>query len=221
MLKGAIFDMDGLLLDTERLYCESWGEAAAAFGVKPAREFPKAVCGSSGQKMLDIIHSYYPRVDAVEFMNFCVRRVEGLLQEEIPEKPGMREILYFFYKHGVKIAVASSTRRAVIEDNLRRLGILSLFNAVVSGEEVGRGKPAPDIFLLAAERIGCLPEECYVFEDSANGIRAGAAAGCTTLMIPDLTEPDDELRRLSAGVYASLLDALEAIVQGALTKAEK
>lgn len=216
MLKGAIFDMDGLLLDTERLYCESWGAAAEAFGAEPSPEFPKAVCGSNGQKMLDIIHSYYPQVDAVDFMNFCVRRVEGLLKEEIPEKPGMREILYFFYKHGVKIAVASSTRRAVIEDNLRRLGVLSLFNAVVSGEEVGQGKPAPDIFLLAAERIGCPPEECYVFEDSANGIRAGAAAGCTTIMIPDLTEPDDELRSLSAGVYKSLLAALEAIVQGTL-----
>ena len=82
-------------------------------------------------------------------------------------------------------------------------------NAVVSGQQVEHGKPAPDIFILAADKIGCAPEECYVFEDSANGIRAGAAAGCYTIMIPDLIEPDAELRGLADAVYGSLNDVIK------------
>ena len=214
MLKGAIFDMDGLLLDTERLYAESWGEAAKAFGQEPAEGFAKAVCGTNGGKMLEVIHSYYPAVDAKAFMEFCIHRVEELLKVEIPEKPGMREILKFFQENNVRMAVASSTKLATIEDNLQRLGVISMFSAVVSGQQVAKGKPAPDIFLLAAKQIGCKAEECYVFEDSANGIRAGRAAGCCTIMIPDLTLPDEELKGLATGIYGSLTEAMEAIGKG-------
>ncbi len=214
MLKGAIFDMDGLLLDTERLYAESWCEAAKAFGQEPADGFAKAVCGTNGEKMLEVIHKYYPEVDARSFMEFCIHRVEDILKIEIPEKPGMREILKFFQKNNVKMAVASSTKLATIEDNLSRLGVLPMFSAVVSGQQVAKGKPAPDIFLRAAGEIGCQADECYVFEDSANGIRAGRAAGCCTIMIPDLTLPDEELKELATGIYGSLEEAMEAISRG-------
>lgn len=214
MLKGAIFDMDGLLLDTERLYAESWGEAAKAFGVMPVPGFAKAVCGSNGAKMLEIIHGHYPEVDAKAFMDFCLGRVENILKTDIPEKPGMRQILKFFHDNNVKMAVASSTKLATIQDNLTRLGIISMFSAVVSGQQVAHGKPAPDIFLLAAEEIGCAPEECYIFEDSANGIRAGRAAGCCTIMIPDLTMPDEELVKLAHRICGSLTEAVEDISQG-------
>ncbi len=216
MLKGAIFDMDGLLLDTERLYAESWCEAAKAFGQEPADGFAKAVCGTNGEKMLEVIHKYYPEVDARSFMEFCIHRVEDILKIEIPEKPGMREILKFFQKNNVKMAVASSTKLATIEDNLSRLGVLPMFSAVVSGQQVAKGKPAPDIFLLAAGKIGCQADECYVFEDSANGIRAGRAAGCCTIMIPDLTLPDEELKELATGIYGSLEEAMEDISRGEL-----
>ena len=85
------------------------------------------------------------------------------------------------------------------------------FDAVVSGEDVTHGKPAPDIFLLAANRLGCNPADCYVFEDGINGVRAGLAAGCTTIMVPDTVLPTDEVRAACAGVFASLDEAREAI----------
>ncbi|MGM9540826.1 HAD family hydrolase [Anaerovibrio sp.] len=214
MLKGAIFDMDGLLLDTERLYCQGWIEAAKAFRQPILAEFPRAVCGSGGKKMLDIVHEHYPEVDAAAFRDYCLHWVEDRLQREIPEKPGTREILCFFHEHDVKLAVASSTRLDAIKDSLGRLGVLPLFDAVVSGQQVEHGKPAPDIFLLAAEKIGCAPDECYVFEDSANGIRAGVAAGCRTIMIPDLIEPDAELRSLADDIYGSLSEVMEAVLEG-------
>lgn len=211
MKQGAIFDMDGLLLDTERMYRASWEKSAEQFGLVHNPDFPRAVCGSSGMHMQEIILQYYPQVDAKAFAADCILRVERELQTHVPIKAGVFEILRYFKQHGVKIAVASSSKRETVKSNLDKVGILSYFDAVVSGDQVEHGKPAPDIFLLAAQQIGCAPEDCYVFEDGTNGIRAGAAAGCATVMIPDLTPPNAQLEQLCTGIYPSLSDAMHAI----------
>ncbi len=211
MKQGAIFDMDGLLFDTERMYRDSWKQSAQQFGLVHNPDFPRAVCGSSGAHMREIILQYYPQVDAKAFADDCILRVERELETHIPEKTGVRDILQYFKRHGVRVAVASSSKRATVLHNLKQADILSYFDAVVSGDQVTHGKPAPDIFLLAAQQIGCEPENCYVFEDGTNGIRAGAAARCTTIMIPDLTPPNAQLEQLCAGIYPSLSDAMNAI----------
>ena len=216
MKKGAIFDMDGLMFDTERLFQESWKVMAERFGQVHDPDFPAAVAGTSGEGMRAVIRRFYPAVDPQAFMDGCLGRTAEIVRRELPEKPGMREILAFFREHGVRLAVASSSGREMIEDNLRRAGILELFDAVVSGQEVQRGKPEPDIFLLAARQLGCAPEDCYVFEDGVNGVRAGIAAGCATVMIPDLMQPTEDLRSGSAGIYPSLLAARDAIAAGEL-----
>lgn len=211
MKQGAIFDMDGLLFDTERMYRDSWKQSAQQFGLVHNPDFPRTVCGSSGAHMREIILQYYPQVDAKAFADDCILRVERELETHVPEKTGVRDILQYFKQHGVRVAVASSSKRATVLHNLKQADILSYFDAVVSGDQVTHGKPAPDIFLLAAQQIGCEPENCYVFEDGINGIRAGAAAGCTTIMIPDLTPPNAQLEQLCAGIYPSLSDAMNAI----------
>ena len=211
MKQGAIFDMDGLLFDTERMYRDSWKQSAQQFGLVHNPDFPRAVCGSSGAHMREIILQYYPQVDAKAFADDCILRVERELETHVPEKTGVRDILQYFKQHGVRVAVASSSKRATVLHNLKQADILSYFDAVVSGDQVTHGKPAPDIFLLAAQQIGCEPENCYVFEDGINGIRAGAAAGCMTIMIPDLTPPNAQLEQLCAGIYPSLSDAMNAI----------
>ncbi len=211
MKQGAIFDMDGLLLDTERMYQDSWKKSAEQFDLVHNPDFPRAVCGSSGMHMQEIILQYYPQVDAKAFAADCILRVERELQTHVPIKTGVSEILQYFKQRGVKLAVASSSKRETVKSNLDKVGILSYFDAVVSGDQVEHGKPAPDIFLLAARQIGCAPEDCYVFEDGTNGIRAGAAAGCATVMIPDLTPPNAQLEQLCMGIYPSLLDAMHAI----------
>ena len=214
-MKGAIFDMDGLLLDTERLYRESWVALAAEFGQTPDPVFPSAVSGSNGEGMLEIIRRHYPAVDAQAFMESCIARVEGILDRQgAPVKPGARELLAFFQTQGFKIAVASSSGGARILANLRQTGLDGFFSAVVSGQEVERGKPEPDIFLLAAERIGCPPELCYVFEDGINGVRAGMAAGCVTVMVPDQVPPPEGLA--VSRVCASLGEAKTLIETGCL-----
>ena len=216
MKKGAIFDMDGLLFDTERVFRDSWVEMAARFGQTHNPDFPAAVCGTSGEGMRAVVRRYYPEVDAQAFIDGCIARAAEVIREYLPEKPGMREILSFFRTRGVRLAVASSSGREMIEDNLRRAGVLEHFDAVVSGTEVERGKPEPDIFLLAARMLGCAPEDCYVFEDGVNGARAGIAAGCATVMIPDLAAPPEDLRTGCAGIFASLNDAREALAVGKL-----
>lgn len=211
MLKGAIFDMDGLLFDTERLYRDMWVVLAKEYGQIPDPEFPKAVCGSNGEHMRDIIRQYYPDIDAASFQQACIDRVAAQLEKDVPLKPGLFEMLETVKNNGLRVAVASSSPMEVIQNNLKNAGAAGYFDAIISGTEVPAGKPAPDIFLISAEKLGLKPEECYVFEDSSNGIRAGAAAGCTTIMIPDLTEPTDELRTLCAAIYPSLDAAAQAL----------
>lgn len=213
MKKGAIFDMDGLLFDTERVYRSIWSSPAPDYIEQVNPEVAEAVCGTSGAHLEQILRDYYPGVDAKAYIQYVLDTVEGLLKQEVPKKSGCEEILSWLKQHGFRIAVASSSRRSQIESNLRIAGVYEYFDEIVSGMELEHGKPAPDIFLLAARQLGLDPKDCYVFEDGYNGARAGAAAGCYTIMIPDLSEPTDEMRAICGGIYPSLKEALKAIQQ--------
>ena len=216
MKRGAIFDMDGLLTDTEKFYSQSWRETARFFGQDWVDGFDKFVAGTNGEKMLEVIHSHFPNVDARTFMDYCIANEKRLVKDELREMPGASDIVRFFRERGVKTAVASSSAIDAIRGNLSRLGMLELFDAVISGQEVAHGKPAPDIFLLAAKKINLAPEDCYVFEDGINGCVAGIAAGCATVMIPDLFQPTEELQQKCAGIFGSLTAAKNAIINGLL-----
>lgn len=211
--KGVIFDMDGLLFDTEQVYQKNWTRLGRELGVPVPDEFRTAICGTSGALMDRIIEKYFH----VDHGNPYAEKVMGWAAEDlktyVPEKKGMHEILDLFRKHHYKMAIASSSRRLQIENNLRLSHIEQYFDATVSGRDDGirNGKPAPDIFLKAADKIGLSPEECYVFEDAYNGIRAAAAAGARPIMIPDMLPADEEMYRLSYAVYPDLLAAAEAL----------
>lgn len=211
MKKGAIFDMDGLLFDTERLYCQSETNAAYQFGQTPHPNFTNAISGTSGETALEVIRTYYPAVDPQKFWDACIDGVVEILKKEVPKKPGVDEILSFFQSHGVKMAVASSSSREMIQRNLQNAGIADYFQAIVSGVEIARSKPAPDIFLKAVDLLGLSPAECYVFEDSLNGVRAGIAAGCASIMIPDLSQPTPDILESCEAVYSSLNEACQAL----------
>lgn len=216
MKSGAIFDMDGLLTDTEKFYSQSWRETARFFGQDWVDGFDKFVAGTNGEKMLEVIHAHFPNVDAQTFMDYCIANQKRLVKDELREMPGASDIVRFFRERGVKTAIASSSAIDAIRGNLNRLGMLELFDAVISGQAVAHGKPAPDIFLLAAKKINLAPEDCYVFEDGINGCVAGIAAGCATVMIPDLFQPTEELQQKCAGIFGSLTAAKNAIINGLL-----
>ncbi len=208
--KGVIFDMDGILFDTERIYQDTWREIAADRDIELPEDFVFWISGTSGPVMLDLIQKHYHVEDGTEIRDECMQRVRDKLLIHVPVKPGVYEILQWLKEQHVKTAVASSSLPEQIRSNLQKADMEQYFDEVVSGTEVKNGKPAPDIFLLAAERIGLMPEECCVFEDSANGVKAGHAAGCTTIMIPDMIQPSEETKRNYDAVYESFRQVLEA-----------
>lgn len=209
--KGAIFDMDGLLFDTECIYQQTWQEIAREMGVKLDGSFVKAISGTNGSRMCRVIERYYHVPDGIAIMDECMGRIRRKLSARVPVKKGVHEILDFFQKKRIRMAVASSSSVRQIESNLETAGIRGYFSAVVSGTQVSRGKPEPDIFLCAAERIGCAPDACFVFEDSENGIKAGYAAGCTTVMVPDLMAASSAILPYCGKICRDLLQAEQEI----------
>ncbi|MCI9083206.1 MAG: HAD family phosphatase [Lachnospiraceae bacterium] len=209
--KGAIFDMDGLMFDTERVYQQTWQELADERNIRLGDGFLKAISGTNGPYMCQVIKEYYHVSDGSFIVAECMERIRKKLSVHVPVKEGVYEILVFFREKGIRTAVASSSSMEQIEANLKRANMRGYFDAIISGTEVENGKPAPDIFLYAAERIECLPNECLVFEDSENGIRAGYAAGCITVMVPDLIEPSPEILPCCSKICRNLNQAMQEI----------
>ncbi len=216
MLKGAIFDHDGLMFDTEKVWQANWKLVADEMGITLPEEFKKEICGSSGQHMLDVIQKYYHVEDGTSIRN---RVRQGVFDDEakhIDMKEGLLDILEMFKRHGVKMAVASSSQKEMIVRNLKNANVEDYFEVVVSGQEVEHGKPSPDIFLLAAERLGLDAKDCYVFEDAYNGVQAGVASSAKTIMIPDLVQPNEEIRSMVADVCTTLKEAADKIESNVL-----
>lgn len=216
MLKGAIFDHDGLMFDTEKVWQANWKKVADEMGIILPEEFKHEICGTSGQLMLDVIQKYYHVEDGSAIQKRVRQGVSDDEEKHIDMKEGLLDILEMFKENGVKMAVASSSQKAMIERNLKNANVSEYFDAVVSGQEVEHGKPAPDIFLLAAERLGLDAKDCYVFEDAFNGVNAGVASGARTIMVPDLTQPTEEIQKKVAKVCITLKEASDLIKEGKL-----
>lgn len=210
-MRGAIFDMDGLLIDSERIWQAVWHEVAAEMGVTLPDTFAAEICGTAGARTNAVVSRCYQTGDPQSIRDEVSRRVHLLEERGVPLKPGVRVILDGLRAAGMRTAVASSSPMDMILQNLSLDGIEGCFDALTSGKEVERGKPEPDIFLLAAKKLGLPPEECYVFEDSLSGVEAGWRAGCRTVMIPDLVQPTEAARERCFGIYPDLAAAWEAI----------
>ena len=212
--RGAIFDMDGTLFDTEKLYRLAWIETADTFGVERKPEIAAEMSGRSVEKILVTIPQFFPEVDANEYFKRVVTRVRKEIEEKLEIKQGVVEILNFFKENKIPMAIASSSETEDIKNNIKRTGISQFFDEIVGGDQVQNGKPAPDIFILAAKKINLQPEDCYVFEDSANGIRAAHAANCVPIMVVDQAPPLPDIRKICAGIFSSMENALDAIKNG-------
>lgn len=209
-LKGAIFDMDGVLIDTEKLYLRFWKEAAAEFGYDMRDEHVFAVRSMARKysipKLKSMLGEDFPteevRSRRTELMN------DFISKSGIETKKGLFRLLNHLRDSGIKIAVATATQRERTLSYLSRIGALEFFDAVICGDMVTTGKPAPDIYLTAAAELGLSPEECAAFEDSPNGLMAAHSAGCYTVMVPDLTQPDDEVSPYIDNVIEDLGEAV-------------
>lgn len=211
MLKAVIFDVDGTLLDTERIYMQAWKDAAAELGYVITDELlrkTRAVNTKDASRMFEteIGNGFsYAKARPVR-----VRIAEEVIHRESPIlKPGVLELLDYLQEAGVRLAVASSTNTQTTKDHLALSGIADRFQVTVGGDMIVNGKPHPDIFLKAAELLGVEPEACMVVEDSPAGIRAGSAAGMQVVLVPDQAAITQEIIDLSDLVLESLCQLTE------------
>ncbi len=210
-MKGAIFDMDGLMFDTEAIWQKNWKLIATDMGIVLDPAFSREICGTTGKLMDSIIEKYYGVPNGNPIALDCSERVHRDLELNVPEKKGIHEILIWLKDNDFKVAVASSSRREQIEKNLSKTNTEQYVDVFCSGRECAHGKPAPDVFLLAAKELHLDASECYIFEDAYNGIRAAYAAGGKPIMIPDTQQPDQEMYEKSHAVCCDLLEALELL----------
>lgn len=204
--KAIIFDMDGVIFDSERAVLRCWQELSARYGFARV-EVPYMRCvgvnaAVSRQIFLDFYGADFPydRYSGEVSRNYHARYDGGRL----PMKPGIRELLDALGQRNCPLALASSTRSATVTAQLRDAGLLPCFRAVIGGDQVSHSKPHPEIFLTAAEQLGVAPGDCCVVEDSYNGIRAAHAGGMIPLMVPDTLPPDEEMHRLARAIVPDL-----------------
>lgn len=219
MVKGVIFDMDGLMFDTERLWDTFWEPACEALGVPMPEDRPGFYAsgrGLAGQYLIDHVRKYFPGVDPQKMLDKVWQVGNERFARGVPCKPGLMELLELLEVRGLPRIVASSSPRNMIEQNLQTTGTARYFHDIVCGADVQHSKPAPDIFLEAARRLKLDIHDCLVLEDSFNGVRAGHAAGAVTVMVPDLAQPDEEIRRLYDYCCHDLYEVRQMLLQGKL-----
>lgn len=215
-INGAIFDMDGLMLDTEKLLVRFWKEAAAEYGYSMTDQNVFEIRSLSRKYSVPLLKSIFG--EEFPFSEVRNRRIV-LMNDYIDKygfevKKGLYELLDYLKVNGYRTAVATATARERAENYLKKIDVYSYFDAVICGDMVTNGKPEPDIYLTASRELGLPSEECAAFEDSPNGIRSAYAAGCKVIMIPDLTQPDDNIKPLLSGLYESLDKAVDFFERG-------
>lgn len=213
MICAVIFDMDGVLIDTEKHYNAAWCQAATEAGFPFTREHAlllRSCEAKEGEKLMQGI--FGPSFDYYairERRRELVR--ERLAQYGLEKKPGVEETLRFLRAKGIKTAVATATALDITKSHLTTIGVCDLFDSIVSAKNVAHGKPEPDVYLYACEQIGERPQDCMAVEDSPNGIMAAYRAGLRTVMVPDLTQPDEELTKYLYASVNSLSDLCELV----------
>lgn len=207
MLRAAVLDMDGLMFDSETIVFETWSEMMRENGYAYSFEIYKQTVGRRKKEVELLYRSLYGgdfpyRVFADRCRTLYVERVKT---KGIPVKPGLYTLLGFFRDNGFGVALATSTSRQTATLNLEVSDTLRYFDCLVCGDDVRNGKPDPEVFLTAAQRLGVAPQECIAYEDSFNGIRAAHTAGMQTVMVPDMLTPTEDILPL----VDCLCDSLE------------
>ena len=208
--QAVVFDMDGVIFDTERLVIEFWKEVAKKHNIPNVEHTCIQCLGTNRVRTREIFLENYGadfpydsyRAEVTELFNTHYKGVP------LPTKPGVRELLSYLQEQDIKVGLASSTAQHLVRDEIGTAGLLPYFQTLVCGDMVEHSKPAPDIFLKACEILNADPTKSIAIEDSFNGIRSAHCAGMTPIMVPDQVQPTDEIRTLAFHVMPSLLDVL-------------
>lgn len=201
-----IFDMDGTLLDTQRPWIDAWNWAGENQGYSNMGRFIPQVCGMNEKGVRAFAKAKAPEIDIEKFRADARQYMHENLVVDF--KDGAKELLCYLKQRGVKIGLATGTTRGSTEHHLKEVGILEMFDIIVCGNEIENGKPAPDIFLETARKMGISPKDCFVFEDSQNGVIAAHKAGMKCIGVADVTPFNKDTKAL---MYCELENLKEAI----------
>ncbi len=215
MIKGAVFDMDGLMFDTERLVYESWQTMMTKSGYEYNLDIFKNTIGLR----IDEAHKYYKSIYGEDFdypplrqkcRELFMKRIES---EGVPIKKGLVQLLEYLRENNVKTAVATSTSAQTAHQIIKMAGVYDFFDDIICGTDVKYGKPHPEIFLTAAKRLELFPCDCVAFEDSINGIKSAYAAKMKTVMVPDYLQPTEEELPMISFLCSDLSEAVNYIAE--------
>jgi HAD superfamily hydrolase (TIGR01509 family) len=214
MPEAVVFDLDGVLLDSEQLWNESKEELVRESGGRWREEAPTAMMGMSSREWSRYMHDELGvNMDAEEINRDVVRRMEERYHRHLPLLPGAVEAVRSLHRRW-PLALASSANREIIDFALEVADLAGEFGATVSSEEVQSGKPAPDVYLEAAHRLGVQPDRCVAIEDSSNGMRSAAAAGMAVLAVPnEHYPPSADALALAATRVNTLLEVTPELVE--------
>ena len=212
MIKAVIFDMDGTLVDTERLDVRAWKVGAAELGIAIDDALVHQFIGRSMPDVRDILEEHYGSREIVETVEAHYRdALDEMVKTDLELKAGAAECLDELLTAGYHVGLATSSRRVAAERNLKTVGLFDKFETVTCGEDVVRGKPDPEMYLLACERAGFAPEECAVVEDSRNGCVSGITAGCHVFAVPDIVPLPQDVVDGCEAVLDTLFDLTAAV----------
>ncbi|HSW58052.1 MAG TPA: HAD family phosphatase [Dehalococcoidales bacterium] len=214
--KAIVFDMDGLLLDTETIALRAFVEACQEQGLNPDLKVYHRCIGTNYARTREILQEGYGPsfpydvISRIWNQKFTYR-VENL---PIPHKEGVVNLLEFLHRHETQPVIVTSTRHSTAIKMLENAGILPYFGFVIGGDQIKNGKPNPEIYRTACQRLGNKPEDCLALEDSENGVRSALAAGLTVIQIPDLVQPTEEVRAFGHLILKSLTDVQKWLADG-------
>lgn len=219
-IEAVVFDMDGIIFDSEKLVLKCWQVIADKYNIKGIEDACYRCLGLNRTATREIFLEIYG--NDFDYDGYK-QEMSALFHSEaaggrLEKKPGIEELLRYLKESGIKLAVASSTRREVVETELKEGGLYEYFDVVIAGDMVEKSKPEPDIYLKACECLGVDSANSFAIEDSFNGIRSAYAAGMRTIMVPDMAQPDDEIRGMCECVQANHIEVRDYIVKMQETK---
>lgn len=220
MIKAVVFDMDGVIFDSEKLYRKHWMISAKEYGLDEEimKTLLDKIAGATKERNEKLMKDHFGQdFDYMAFRESTMTRMDKDIDENGVElKPGVRELFNYLKGHGYMIGLATSMVKERAERNLKRAGLISYFDGIMYGGIVTNGKPAPDIYEHACQLLGVPVSEAIGVEDSINGIISSHAAGLYTIMVVDLIQPNDEVRAIADQIYDSLFEVKELLESGTL-----